>query len=788
MFKNHIVTAFRNIQKNKTYAVINVLGLGLGMTCSILIFLYVQKELSYDQYHKHADRIYRLVGDTDAKTAPAFGPALTKVFPEVQNFVRLRPPGAVWLMQYADQIFYEDRVYWSDNTIFDVFSFDFIQGDPQTALQRPFSMVINERTAQKYFGDENPLGRIITTEDFDAQITGIIKNQPPNSHFTADFFISMSTLKEAYKADFLSHWFDNSYYTYLLLSENHVLEDLVEKFPDFIEIQIGDQLLENGQRVSLHLQHLPDIYLHSNLENEAESTTDIRYIYVLCIIGVFVILIAYINYVNLATARSITRFKELGIRKAIGANRFQLFYQFLTESILLSTIALLCSMALVFLLALVDIEMLDGVWDVTDELHYLLPMVIILTTGLIASAYPALYLSSFNPVDVIKGKTNREDRRALLRKGLVVTQFTISVSIVIGTYIIHSQLSYVQDKNLGFNKEQVLVLPLIGNQTMNQRYDRLKDEYLKHPNVVGVTRSWSMPGRQPGRGDFEKKLIQLDGTGPVDSREMLTISVDFDFFKTLDISFLAGRTFSKSVSTDVDGATIVNAMAVDRLGLLSPEEALGKQMKFWDTWYTIICVVDDFHITSLHRPILPLAIDMGDGDHIAIRVNPNQMLDTIGFLQEKWEEISPGWPFRYTFLNDDFDRLYRVENAISRYFSLFSVLTIFISCLGLFGLSSFVLEQRTKEIAIRKVLGASATTVYRLLTQDILFLILVANLISWPFVYIAMENWLQSYAYRMEIKAVPFLVGGVINIIVAAISINYQLIKVIRRNPVQDLS
>ena len=784
MLKNYLTTAIRHLLRHKGYSLINILGLAIGMACALLIGLYIQDELSYDRYHTNANQIYRVVRETNAKTPPALAPALQHAFPEIRHTIRLQPPAGIWMMRHQDRVFYEDRVYWTDDTLFDIFSFSLIQGNPETALKEPYSMVITEDTADRYFGKADAIGRIIRADDsWDFTVTGVVENLPSQSHFQADFFVSW--LPDARDAERLRSWTRHAVYTYILLPGDYPASTLEQRLPAFID-EVTPQILAKGQGVAfnLTLQHLTDIHLHSHLENEADANSDIGSVYLLSAIALFILLIACINFMNLAIARSVTRAKEIGLRKVVGAYRRQLVLQFLGEALLVAFTALLVAVCIVHL-ALPAFNALTGRYFAPEDINRW-PVVfgmfgMAMVVGLISGSYPALFLSAFLPIEVLKGK--RRTIRSGLRKGLVVVQFTLSALLMIGTMVVYEQVTYLHARKLGLNPEQVIVIKgAIGGIT--QQGSAFKAAVEQHPHILGVT----LTSAVPGLSGLTLPSINVYPVDRPDARQPVSIiTTDYDFIDTMEMELAAGRGHSPDFSTD-QFALVLNETAVRLLGWETPEAAVGQQLIVTD-WMKgpIIGVVKDFHIRSLHHRIEPVVIFLGWYTYIAVRIHSEHLAGGLAYIEQTWKKLLPDFPLAYTFVDEAFARLYRTEEQLSQVFSVFTLVALFLACLGLFGLVAFLVQQRTREIGIRKVLGASISGLVLLLSKEFMVLVMLANLLAWPVAYVIMVDWLRNFAYRIDLHWEPFVVSGIVTLVIALLTVGAQAIKSARNNPVDTL-
>ncbi len=816
MFKNYIKIAIRNLFKHKIYSLINISGLTIGMTCCILILLFVQDELSYDRYHEKAGQIYRVerkgnfqgMDYQTSTTAHPFGPALVRDFPEIEDKVRLWP--VELSVRDFNMQFTEERIFFSDASLFEVFSFSLKKGNPKTALTEPNSIVLTEKMAARYFADIEPMGKTLNVAWDDSllnlKVTGILSDLPQNSHFKTDFFASYGTLNTLLDGQ-LEAWVSNSIKTYLLLSKEVSIPALEAKFPDFLEKYMGNQarqiLGENAdlnKLVRLILRPITDIHLYADLQHEIEANGSIATVYVFSAIAVLILIIAAINFMNLATARSGGRAREVGLRKVVGANRSLLIKQFLGESVLLAFIALF----LAILLAELALPYYNAFTLKNLAIDYFgNPSVILGLTGIVlfigifAGLYPAFFLSSFQPIMVLKGTFNAKTKgkSSFLREGLVVLQFSISLVLIISTIIVSNQLDFVKNKELGFNKEQVVVVPIL-DSALPEKLDVIKAELKQNASVLSVAASSKFPG-SPG---FSDTVWRRDGGEGDDFIIIQQFTVDHDYLSTIGTEMIAGRFFDKKYITDADAGVILNESAVKDLGWTSVDEAVGKNVEFPiginpPTYgkAEVIGVVQNFHFKSLHQKIEPLVLHMGLNDRfstvgfLSARISSNDVAGTVSFMEEKWQQFSPNFPFEYSFLDEKFDSHYRAEQRMQNIFSYFTGLAIFVSCLGLLGLASFTAEQRTKEIGIRKVLGASESNVVLLLSREFVKLVAIANIIAWPVAYLAMNNWLEDFAYRTSITVGTFVLAGLLVLVFAILTVSFQAIKAATANPVDAL-
>lgn len=798
MFNNYLKIAIRNIRKHRGYTFINVAGLAVGMACCILIMLYVFDELSYDKFHENHDRIYRvtrkwynqdgIINLHLGHVAPPVAPLMENDFPEIEHAVRIIQMGRT-LIGRNSQFYEETRFFFAEADVFDVFTYPMAAGNPGTALQNPFSLVITEEMADKFFGDENPMGKQLQIQvgpqKADMMVTGVLENMPRNSHFHADFLGSFETFAAVAGEEELREWSSNNYATYLLMPEGYDINRLESQLDPFI-----DRHLDQGasERTKLELQALTDIHLHSHLDSEIEANGNITYVYVFSIIALFVLLIACINFMNLATARSAGRAREVGMRKVVGAQRGQLIRQFLSESVLMSLVALVFALGLVYLVLPVFNQLIGRNLSFNIIDNILLFAGLFLTAvvvGLLAGIYPAIYLSAFKPVRVLKSRMDSQRKGISFRTVLVVFQFAVSIILIISIGVVSDQLEYVQTKSLGFNEEHVVVLP--ASRAMTQHLDDFKSRLLSNPNILNVSAAKRVPS---GRllDSSGARLISGETSQPITFR-IARLLVDYDYIPTFKMELAAGRNFSREMGTDTEQAFIINETAVRRIGWGSPEEAVGQAFGYGRMEGRIIGVVKDFHFESLHQQISPILMHLASFDlnQIAVRLSPQNIPQTLAVLKGIWEEMRPNYPFSYYFIDENFDQQYKAEAGLQRIFSYFAFLSVFIGCLGLFGLAAYSAERRTKEIGIRKVLGASAGGVVVLLSKEFTKWVLLANIFAWPAAYIILSQWLQNFAYRSGLHLETFLSAGFLAWMIAFLTVSYQAVRAALTDPASAL-
>ena len=791
MFKNYIKIAVRHLVRQKGYSFINISGLAVGMACCILIALWVQDELSFDRHHEHADRIFRITYAEEIGGAYdhyAMSPAVgSKIFaeelPEIEAYTRIMLGSG--LVSYGGGRFDETGINFVDPGFFEIFTYEFIEGDPSGALTEPGSIVLTEGSARKIFGRESPLGKTLKLNTRDLKVTAVIRDPVPQSHFTFRYLVSMSTIRKQI-AYYLENWLVIGGWSYVRLSDSARPAEVEGKMAGIVERYAGEEARKNGLEVSFLLQRVTDIHLRSNLEAEPTGQGDIRYVYIFSLIALIILVIACINFMNLSTARSTKRAREVGMRKVFGAQRRRLVIQFMTESTAFSLLGLLGSSILVSLL-LPEFNRLTGkVMTLSRAFEsgvaFLIPG-LILFTGLIAGIYPALVLSAFPPVEALRSKLSRGSRGSILRNGLVTLQFTISVGLIICTLVVLQQVRYMKNQKLGFDKEQVLVLR-IRSAGIRDQYDAFRQRLKQHPEVLEASFSDGVPGR------VSHVLTVFKQSRPqTDSHTFDVILADYDFLKTYNIELASGRDFSRLFTSDENGAFLVNETGAGRLGW--GDEVLGKKIGFsTESLSPIVGVVKDFHYRSLKEPFSPLAISLnpGAGQLLSLKLSTQKLDETLASIQGIWEEFEKDRSFVYFFVDENFDALYRTEDRFARIIGLFSGLAVFVACLGLFGLASYTAEQSTKEIGIRRVLGASVTGLVLRFLREFLKWVLVANLVAWPLAYFAMNRyWLSHFSFKVDFSITLFVIAGLVSSLIALLTVGYQSVKAALADPAHTL-
>ncbi len=793
MLKNYLKITLRNFKRHKGYTFLNIAGFAIGMACCLIIFLYVRHETGFDTYHKDVERIYRIVQDIRTSTSnrlfapvsPMVGPTLKADYPQIEQTARLIT-GRSRLVRREEIVFYEDRFMYADNELFEIFTIPFIQGSPQNALSRPQTLVISETMAHKYFSGENPIGKILEINSREYEITGVVIDSPKNTHLKYDFIASLETLNDWSE---MSNWYSTMFYTYLKVKLNVNMEELSQQISHVADKYVGERLAARGTTYFYFLQHLPSIHLYSNIRFDIEAPGNPLYVKIFSLVGLFIILIAGLNFMNLATARAANRSKEVGLRKVVGAQRLQLIGQFLGESILMAILSLGLALVLARFLITVLNNLIGLTLNFADLLH---PGIVVALlggaclVGVLAGLYPAFVLSSFKPAITLKGVLSGGSRNIGLRTVLVVVQFTISVFLIIGTLSMYKQYDYMRSQNLGFEKEQKLILPLRGGIDVEDSFDTVKGIFLNHSSISGVTVSSSIPGR-----DFSSFSIRLIGEEDAKNQDMFHLHFDADFVPNYGIEMVAGRPFMKEMKTDFMGAFLINEAAVKAFGWTNPDDALEKRLQtgYGGRINPIIGVTKNFHFRGLQTEVEPLVMEFlpWSFNYITISMNITHIKETMTFVESQWKILFPENPFESFFLDMDFNRQYKADEQAGSIFSIFTLLGLIIACLGLFGLASFMAESRTKEIGIRKVLGASTPGLVVMLSKQFTKWVILANCVAWPIAYVFIDRWLKNFAYRSNIGIGIFVFSGALALFIAILTISFQSVKAAASSPVKAL-
>ncbi len=800
MIHHFFQIAWRNLLKRKFYSFINIAGLAIGMACCLLITLYIQNELSYDQYHTKRDRIFRVLQSFRSVqkgvnpgppaqedfwvwgNAPV-GPALQADFPEIEKVVQFMSPVSL-LLQHGEKRFQQDNLLMMDSTAFDVFSWKMLFGNPHTALTATNSIVLTQTVAKKFFGDTNPVGQLLRVDNQENyMITGVMEDVPPNSQFTFNGLISMATAKKQ-RSEIFGWWGYVDFYTYLLLKENSNIQSLQAQSAAFVKRHNSE---DKGFAVSF--EKMTDAYLHSAAIRQPGPTGSLLNVYLFSCIAVFIMLIACINFMNLTTARSLERAKEVGIRKVLGVRPASLMWQFLFESILMSIAAAMIAVILtrpgISLIGTLSGKDLSHANFFTPQMFAYMSLFAVVV-GIIAGIYPAWFLSGFKAISVLKGKFNPSGEGISFRKALVVFQFTLSIALIAGTIIVYTQLKYVNRHDLGFQKDQMLILDFEGDEKVQQNIEPIKKAIADQPGVISVAASRAVPGEfLPNAGtQIQTPDGQMGEQGP------FIYEIDFDFIPVYHIPLMAGRNYSRSYLTDSSQSMVINEAAARLYGYAQPREVVGKKFEQWGRKGTIIGVVKDFNFRSLHQVVEPLTLRYGYPENlsrISVSIKGNNIQATLTHLRKTWDRMVPQRPFMYHFLDESFSVQYEADQHFGQLFTFFSCLAICIACLGLFGLSTFMAQQRVKEIGVRKVLGSSISGIVLLLSKDFIKLILIAIVIAIPICWWAMNHWLQGFAYRITIGPVVFIEAGMVALSIALATMAWQSIKAAMSNPINSL-
>ena len=804
MVRNYLKLAIRNLLKYRFISFINLFGLTVGLTCCLLIATYILNELSFDRYNKNAGNIYRVtrsfnnqdgVVSLQLSTVSApFGYYLPGDFPEIKKMTRMIDYGVVPI-RYGEKLINEDRVFFADENLFDVFSVNVLQGNPKTALADPYSVMMTEETAKKYFGSEDPVNKVIRyNNQLNLKVTGIYKAFPENAHIHPPIMVSFNTLKDSLvygEANLRTGWGNNSFFTYLLLPEKYDPNKMIARFPAFLDNHMAGQYggKQPSKFTKLGLQKLTAIHLYSHTDYEAEPNSDIKRVYVFAAIALFILLIACINYMNLSTARSALRAREIGIRKVIGARKKELVLQFLSESVLLTWMAIVLALGLLYFAIPWLNKMTDQQLSVSILLKWQVLVPVFLAPfliGIVSGIYPALFMSGFQPVKTLKGLVSAGKGNISFRKVLVVTQFSISIILIITTAVVFQQLHYMQQKSLGFDREHLVIINHPGGA--GNQFQTFRNELLTNSSIKDVSRSSRIPS---GRllDNMGASTLSGDSLKPT-TTDIKFVAVDETFIPTFGMKMAAGRNFSKEFGTDT-ASFIVNEMTAKALGW-SSQAAVGKDFAYGGTRGHIIGVVKDFHFESLHQPIVPIILILlppskSYFNAISIKIAGNNIPVAMAHIENTWKKFFAETPYHSVFLDDKFEALYKSEQKQGNIFTVFAFIAIFIACLGLFGLSAFSISQRIKEIGVRKVLGASTAGIVGLLSKDFLKLVGIATVIAFPIAWFAMHNWLQDFAYRISMPWWIFILAGIIAAAVALVTISFQTIKAALSNPVKSL-
>lgn len=801
MIQNYLTSVWRYISRNRSFTAINILGLVIGMTAFMLIAQYVVHELGYDKFWTNTDQVYRVQldrydkGQLSTRWASGclgIGPDLKANFPEVKQYVRMTKSNA--LLSYGDTFFKEDGVYYASQDFFTVFGYPLTSGVDSTALKGPNRMVLSRSLAKKYFGDEDPVGKTMRNNGRnDYLVTGVFEDFPESTHMHVDALLSFATYAKLIGRNDeseLTQWQWDGFLTYVRLDENANAQALEAKLPPFVEKQAGEEMKRYNSGMTFHLMPVTDVHLDSDFIGEFKANGNRDTVYFMLIVAVLILVIAWINYINLSTAKSIERAREVGVRKVMGGFRWQLVQQFLVESVFLNTVAVALAVFLVVLLTpwfneLTGREM--GYLLFRQQMFWVWSVVLILGGALLSGLYPAFVLSGFKPVDVLKGRFKNSGKGVLFRKGMVVTQFVASITLIVGTYTVYTQIDFMRSEKLGINIDQTLILrsPNITDSTYQQKFAGLKQRLTQYPEVVNVSASSSIPGGSPewNAGGI-RRLSQRED----EQKQYRVIAMDQDFVPLYGLEVVAGRSFSADVANE-EGSVLLNESGARLMGFEKSEDAIDDQINFWGDTFRIVGVLKDYRQESLKKAYEPLIFrfEKAPGGYYSVRFNASNARQSLAQFEQDWNELFPGNPFDYFFLDEHYNKQYRADQQFGKVFGLFSALAIFIACLGLFGLSSLTALQRTKEIGVRKVLGASVSSILSLVSRDYLLLMGVAIGFATPLSWWIMDNWLQGFANRIDLMWWIFVLPSVMVIAIAFGTVSIHTLKAARTNPVKSL-
>ncbi len=801
MFQNFFKIAFRNLVRHKAFSFINITGLAIGLVCFIFILLWIQDEVSFDNFHQDADRIFITgldykIGNQEGrgiKCNPPLAPAMMAEIPEIESATRfLHAINKLVTYKDGDVSFLENGIFYADSTIFDVFTIPLITGDPTDLLTRKNTLVITKEMAQKYFGDVDPIGKILSFDGKrDIEVVGVVKAWPANSHWRFDMLASLISTRSATD----DSWWSNYIYTYFKIREGTNIEVVLPKINELVRrkknvsfAQILGMEREEwealGNRSGYYATPIRDIYLRSTTQDNVGTVGDIRYVYLFAVIGFFILFVACVNFMNLTTARSAVRAKEIGMRKVLGSSKRSLIFQFLIESILITLFAMFIAVVAIELLLPYFNNLTDKALNMNFAGVATIPILLlmVIVVGLMSGGYSAISLASFKILTVIKGSLFNGKSKTWFRNVLVLFQFSVSILVIVCTIIAYNQMNYIKNKKLGFDKEQLLIIDRAS--TIGDDLGTFKEELLKNPAIQYASATYHIPGTEAGGQSF-----RTEDSAPEELLDLTLLCGDYDYLDAMGIKLVAGRYFSEEIHSDSNNV-VVNATAVKLMGFT---DAIGKKILVPNSeeGLIIIGVVEDFHISSLHKEIEPIILlHPGSGwDHyLAVRIQPQNVSATLEFIEAKWNEFSGNQPFEYFFMDSFFDNLHKSEQRTGQFFTIFAALTIFIACLGLFGLAAFTAEQKTKEIGVRKVLGASVPSIVSILLKQFTRWVILANIIAWPIGYFIMKSWLQNFAYHIDLKLGYFLLSGIITLLIAVITVSYLAVNAANKNPVKALN
>ena len=795
MLKNYLKLTIRTIRRNKIYSFLNITGLAIGLAIFIIIALYGQYEWSFDKHHGHSDRIYRILHQSmderikrepSAYTPAPLAPAIVDIFPEVESAARITCRFNIPVV-FGDNRFFEEIVYFAENEAFEIFSIPFLTGDPKRALSQPSTIVLSERMAQKYFGGDDPVGKTLMLKgSLSYTVTGIIENMPENSHLSMDFIMPFVEFFRFLNLDPQS-WATSNYYSYILLREGILAEEFERKLNDNIYRGIE---IEERRKKTFYLQPLSSIHLQTDviheIRDQIDDKKDSKYLLLFSTSALLMLILACINYMNLATARSVQRSKEVGMRKVVGASRGQLARQFLGESLFFSFLALVAAVIIVFFTLPVFNNFIQRPlrFDLAENHALILVLVsVVVFVGLVSGSYPALLISSFKPGPILKGNVEKSSKAVAMRNLLVVVQFAVTIVFIIGSFIVRDQLLFIRTTDMGYDREQIITLAVKNDRNVRQNIETIKTELKRNPKITAVSASSYLPNYN----ESGINIKVLPGKNPGEYVPIYGSIADYDYVDVFGLDIVEGRNFSREFASDTKGAILINESAADACKWESP---VGKEVSAWGIDnLKIVGIIEDFHFRSLHEPIGPLFVILSPtyAGYISIKMDMSDFDETMAYVEKTMKNFAPGLPFEYRFFNETVERMYTAEQKIAQMYGCISVITIIIACLGIFGLSTSIAERRTKEIGVRKVLGASVLRITALLGMQFVKLVLIANLIAWPIAFIIMNHWLQNFVYRTDIKVWVFLLSAFVALAVALMTVSFQSVKAALANPMDSL-
>jgi len=792
MFKNYIKIAFRNIKKHLGYSFINIFGLAVGMTVCLLMLMYVVNEIGYDDFHEKGDRIYRLACDWGtegskmkfAGSMPAFAPALNSEIPEIEVAARIRHNSEMIILGEKNEKYKQSQIFHADPEVFDIFSWELLEGDMSSVLVEPYSVVVTQKIVKKYFNNDDPIGKTLNIDDNLYRVTGLLRDFPPNTHLNCEILISYATIHSLgeYPPQPWTQWGDDL--TYFVLRENSSLDSVADKVNALLTENTGEWFTK---KMDLVLQPLSKIHWDSEYRGDIGVKGNILYVYLFLSAAILVLAIACFNFMNLSTSRYLDRMKEIGVRKVVGANRKQLIRQFLTESLLVTTISMAFGVLLFNILYASLYSYLGTPFGFSISHFqnlYAIVVLLVLVVGLLAGSYPAWFMSRFHPVDIMNKRAMRHTARVSFRNVLVVLQFAISIILIVGTIIIYQQIDYMKNTDLGFDKEDVVLAYFpFTNPQAKEKYPVLKTEFLKQQNVVEVTAVYTVPGIN---SQYNMTVRKQSG-GEEESATIQVLPADFGLVESLGLEIISGRDFSEEYSLDNQESVVLNEAAVKMFGF---EEPIGeKLLLFGEREMSVIGVVKDFHVKSLHSKISPILIYIDPKFYLltATKIKPEDSEATLAYMGDVWKTVLGESEFNYRYMKDAYYSFYSAEEKTGKLISVFTMLALFISCLGLFGLAAFMTNRKVKEIGIRKVLGASVRSIAALYSKEFTKWVIVSNVIAWPIAYFLIDKWLGNFAYRIALTPVPFVLSGVAALLIALVTVSSHAIRAAMANPVDSL-